>query len=412
MTADNNPKETPEEAVEILESDTETANESVSDDVPDAEPITIDAPAEPDAPDETPPPADDIAVTPPPPAAPRRRGGFFGPLLGGVLAAVIGFAGAQYLGPLNLPFVRDTTSALSEQLAAQDTRLAEMAQQLSALSNAPGDDSASAASVDALASAMQKANDRITAQLTGISSATSDVSSAVEALSARVSTLEKRPVAETPDLSGAVTAYEDELARLRTQVQALQNDAESATIAFAQQADQAAERVAAANANAAKLESRAGLMQIRAAIDSGAPFTDAVAAVTTVDVPKPLLNQAENGVPTRQALIDGFAAPAREALAASRRALAEGNAADRFGAFLQTQVGVRSTVPRDGDGPDAVLSRAEAALRSGDLTTALDEVATLPPEGQEAMKPWQQLVIKRRNALNAVKTLGDALAQN
>ncbi|WP_152544474.1 COG4223 family protein [Actibacterium mucosum] len=417
MTADTNPKENPEETPEILDSEAETGVESAEADGRAEGAVEVDE-SEPQEPAQDRDDADvteDAAPTEPvataEPVAPRRRGGFLGTVLGGVLAAGIGFAGAQYLGPLNLSG-GDADNGLAEKLAAQDTRLAEMTQQLAALSAAPGDNEVSSAALDALATQLQEVNQDVSAQLKDITSATTNMAVALDGLEGRVSALEKRPVAETADLSGAVTAYENELARLRNQVQAMQNEAESSAIAFSQQADQAAARVKAANANAAKLESRAGLMQIRAAMDSGAPFADAVAAITIVDVPKPLQNLAAKGVPTMPELVEAFADPAREALAESRRVLAGGNAANRFGAFLQTQVGVRSTVPREGDSPDAILSRAEGAVRAGDLSLALTELKALPQEGQDAMQPWKRLVNQRRNALNAVTALGDALAQN
>ena len=52
-----------------------------------------------------------------------------------------------------------------------------------------------------------------------------------------------------------------------------------------------------------------------------------------------------------------------------------------LGAFLQNQLGGRSVVPREGDDPDAVLSRVGAAVEAGDLSTALTEIESLP-EGE------------------------------
>jgi hypothetical protein len=55
---------------------------------------------------------------------------------------------------------------------------------------------------------------------------------------------------------------------------------------------------------------------------------------------------------------------------------------------LWNQLSLRSTAPRAGDDPDAVLSRAEAALAAGRLGEALAEVASLPAPVQSAMAGW------------------------
>ena len=83
-----------------------------------------------------------------------------------------------------------------------------------------------------------------------------------------------------------------------------------------------------------------------------------------------------------------------------------------FQAFLRTQVGARSLEAREGDDPDAVLSRAEAALARGDIAAALDEIATLPAVGQDAMADWVALAETRRTALAAAADLAAQLQQN
>ncbi|MGB8622217.1 MAG: hypothetical protein WCD16_05310, partial [Paracoccaceae bacterium] len=85
---------------------------------------------------------------------------------------------------------------------------------------------------------------------------------------------------------------------------------------------------------------------------------------------------------------------------------------DRIGAFLRTQFGARSLTPREGNDPDAILSRAEAALNAGELKDALDEIATLPEAGQQAMSGWVAKAQKRADALAAADTLASRLAPN
>ncbi|WP_408635231.1 COG4223 family protein, partial [Paracoccus binzhouensis] len=65
-----------------------------------------------------------------------------------------------------------------------------------------------------------------------------------------------------------------------------------------------------------------------------------------------------------------------------------GGALDSIGTFLRVQTGARSVEPRQGDDPDAILSRADAAVKAGDIKGALAEIGSLPQPGQDAMADW------------------------
>ena len=122
-------------------------------------------------------------------------------------------------------------------------------------------------------------------------------------------------------------------------------------------------------------------------------------------MPPALSGPAADGVPTLTELVDSYPEAARAALDASIRANVDGGAFDRFTAFLRVQTGARSLEPREGDDPDAILSRAEAAVRAGDLAQALTELAALPEDGQAAMAGWTQSARTRLDALEAAQGL-------
>ena len=88
------------------------------------------------------------------------------------------------------------------------------------------------------------------------------------------------------------------------------------------------------------------------------------------EIPAALAN-AGDGIPTLLTLQEGFAEPARAALDASIRADMGDGWANRLTSFLRSQSGARSLTPHEGADPDAVLSRAEAALCGGTLVFAL-----------------------------------------
>ena len=68
--------------------------------------------------------------------------------------------------------------------------------------------------------------------------------------------------------------------------------------------------------------------------------------------------------------------------------------------------------PKDGADPDAVLSRAEAALKEGRLNDALAEIETLPPEASAAMDGWVARARARRAAQDAAESLAQSLNSN
>ena len=100
---------------------------------------------------------------------------------------------------------------------------------------------------------------------------------------------------------------------------------------------------------------------------------------------------------------------ARAALDASIKQTVSDDPVSRIGAFLKTQSGMRSLEPKQGDDPDAVLSRAEAAVEAGDLATALTEVTKLPSDGQAAMATWVAAATTRLSVTQAATSLSQTL---
>ncbi|MEC9310797.1 MAG: hypothetical protein VYA97_03480, partial [Pseudomonadota bacterium] len=103
---------------------------------------------------------------------------------------------------------------------------------------------------------------------------------------------------------------------------------------------------------------------------------------------------------------------ARAALSASLRDLADGDANARISSFLKAQLGLRSLTPREGDDPDAVLSRAQATLDSGDVAAALSELDALPAAGQAEMADWRATAQARVDAVAAAGDLAQTLTTN
>ena len=231
---------------------------------------------------------------------------------------------------------------------------------------------------------------------------------AIGALQAEIASLTERLGAiESPDAS-RVEALETELAEASAAAQAALAAKEEEAAALSQ----ALAEAEAANADvAAKAAAATAMAALRTAVETGAPYDAALAAygeATGETPPEALAAAAETGVTPLAILERDFADAARDALDASVRATMGDGASDRVGAFLRSQLKLRSLTPREGDDPDAVLSRAEAALRDGGLAKTLEELAALPEAGQEAMSDWLALASARQAALDAAAALQPA----
>ncbi|MCJ8140787.1 COG4223 family protein [Falsirhodobacter halotolerans] len=291
-------------------------------------------------------------------------------MLGGIVAAVIGFGLARYI-PGGWP-IQDTS--------ALRTEIQRQAQEITSLRDR----------VDALTMPdLAPLEERLTA-LEGGQGRIDDLQAQIEELRNRAPTASAEI---PPDLQAAIDDTQRQLADARSEAERLRNEAESA---------------GRANIVAAALSRIAG------AVDGGMPFGSAVSDLRNAgkDVPSALSDVANSGVPTLAALEDSFPDAARAAIDASLKADGGAGWADRAGAFLRAQTGARSLTPREGNAPDAILSRAEAALRSGDLQGALREIGTLPLEGQSAMSDWRAKAEQRIAAQDALSGLASSGGAN
>jgi hypothetical protein len=188
-------------------------------------------------------------------------------------------------------------------------------------------------------------------------------------------------------------------------------EATSATIAEQARAAQAATAEVEARAAEAETQARIGgaLTSVRAALDAGEPFEAALADLRTAgaEVPDTLTQHAAEGVPTLAALRETFPDAARAALEAARD---QGLLEDGSGVlgFLRGQLSIRSVTPREGDDPDAVLSRAESAVSRGDLASALAQIDSLPEPVRAAMADWVAQARTRAEAEAALAGLAQA----
>lgn len=337
------------------------------------------------------------------PAAPapvRRRGGFFPTVLGGAVAAGLGFAAAGLMPGGWLAGGADDTAAV---IAANSARIEEVAQTLEALPvpEAPDLSGLEGGLAEARAT-VGELRGEIEALRLGLEGRVTDLGAELASFSDRLRRLEEQP--ERGDGSAArAAAAEAELSEFRGQLQSLIAEAERK---IADADARAAEIEQAAEQAAAEAEVEAKLAELRAAVESGAPFAELLSDLSAM--PEALAVDAAKGVPTLVSLQQEFPAAARAALAATQTVSTDASATERFTAFLRRQTNARSLTPQEGGSADAILSRAEAALDTGDLETALAELSALPEPSQRAMSDWLARAHARQAALAAVTEITTA----
>ncbi|WP_295133926.1 uroporphyrinogen-III synthase [uncultured Reyranella sp.] len=243
---------------------------------------------------------------------------------------------------------------------------------------------------------------------------------AIAELRRKIEALESRPAApptpgETATPAAAPSApspeHEKELATLRLELATMRNTVQTIdqTIAvqrdqtklLAEAVDKARGEASARNAGeqkamgAARASALIGIAaRLSAAVESGLPFVTDLALLTPLAQGDAKLDEstavlqkyAQTGVASRPALVAEFPAVAKAALA-------DDLADDSFGERLLGKVRALVSLRRvgndvEGDGTEAKLARAEAALEAGDLAKAVALVRTLPPQTARATAGW------------------------
>ncbi|WP_375258259.1 COG4223 family protein [Citreimonas sp.] len=332
----------------------------------------------------------------------KHRGGFVPMVLGGIVAAALGFAAAQYgegrlpfmPAPEPDPFIAETEARLTqqdEQVSGLDARLQETQAALDRID------------VDTVAGAVEA----LVPQVETLAQGQQSLTDRLDTLETRMTELEKQPMeqAVSPE---AIAAYERELASLRESLDAQRTEVEQSRAEIEAIAETARQSEQSAARQAQLAEQRATLAELTAALQSGQSYEEPLSELrdSGVTVPEPLAQVDEAGIPTPAQLAAEYPDAARDALRAARL---EEESGGGVGAFFRTQLGARSVTPQEGDDADAILSRAEAAVQRGNLEQALDEIATLPEAAQAEMADWVEMARVRLEALNAVSGLASEL---
>ncbi|WBU53532.1 COG4223 family protein [Paracoccus sp. SCSIO 75233] len=387
----------------------------------------------------------------PPPQQPGqttvvKKTGFWPTALGGVVAAALGAGAAYYALPkLSSPAGEQaqqidadalTTEAVTAATEAARAEIGTLREEtLAAATEAAttaGSEAGTAAAQQIIAD-MPEGADTTTGMQAALQAQADKIAALEAALADRPASAEQATnAAEEPqasaDLMAELNSLREQLSAQREEIAALTDrpqinpqdveqirqlaaGAESVKAEIDAVASQAQEQLAAvqseADAATQRAQAVASVAAIGAALERGGSPEEAVQQLEEagIDVPEPL---AVGDLPTLDQIQTEYDAASRAALRASlEETSGEGGAIGAVGTFLRMQTGARSVEPREGDDPDAVLSRAGAFVAKGELTIALDELSALPPAGQDAIADWKaraEAYIAAQTALNDVAT--------
>lgn len=359
-----------------------------SDDAPAEEPAEDSDPGVPEAEEPDVEPAEEPVISQAP-LVEVKKVGFVPLVLGGIVAAGIGFGASKFVFPDGWPGTGsdEAVETLTAQLQQHNKTLANLEKRLKAAENAPVAQPDLSPATDAIAK---------------VSGSVSSLETQLAALDARLMTLEKQP-AEGGANAAAVEAYEREVRALREAME--QQKAEVDALVSAAEEDKAS-----AEMTAQRAKIRSAVSRIQIALDTGAGFGDAVSDLQDAGVTVPaVLETAKSGVATMSQLSLEFPQSARVALAAARKE--EGTGGNVWN-FLRNQLGMRSLEPQEGSDADAILSRAEAAIAEGRLTDALAELQALPEQARVELTDWMAAATQRAEALTAAEALSAQVASN
>ncbi|MCT7377251.1 COG4223 family protein [Chelativorans salis] len=365
--------------------------------------------------------AQDEPVSEPAPAEPRSGGGGGRALAAGVAGGVIGLVLAsalQWANVLPVPGAPgDAPDAAVEGLRQEvETMRGEISQLRETASAGPSDETVE----QALAEPRQQIaelREMVSSLQESVSSGGAGETAGLDALDARLSDLESQlaSLSETAGQAGANGASAERLEALESALAA-----QEAASANAQQLDtlsgevQALSEQVASQDEGPRLALVVAASALRSAVERGEPFASELETYSALapDTPEldPLRQYADTGIPTHAELAEEAPGVASR-IAAVASAPPEGAGFfERLMASARSAITVRPVGEVEGETPQAIAARLEAAVIEGDYAQALAEYEALPPEAQEAANSFAER-LRARQAADGVleQALSDAL---
>lgn len=315
---------------------------------------------------------------------------------GAVLGTMLTYGAVNFVAlPDNRPVIADP----SARLAAQDAAIAEITARLAAAEAAS---TAASTSAKEAASATATELESLRQQVAAIPAPAAAVDLAP--LEAQVANLEASIVAIGAGASGAdatalaetISGLEAGIGELRAALEALTQRTSTAEQSIASlRGDVEATRSAVAAQTSMVGSSDIGpavrlpllVSGIESAFANGRPYSSELSGLTTLlpdlSVPDAIRSAADEGLPRPDAVATAFA-EAVPAILAGRTALASGDLTQDALEWAKGLLALRPVDETDGDLPEAIVSRLEAAVARRDFVAASALLGQLPEPMQAA----------------------------
>ncbi|MCF1505239.1 hypothetical protein L0F51_15920 [Afifella sp. H1R] len=308
-------------------------------------------------------------------------------------------------------------SAAGEPGALDDlrSRVASLEEQMSAAANS-GEDAPAGATTRAGTGASEEELQALSGRLDELSGRLGNLENAAPVdlgpLQQAVTTNQQMLTTLQQSVSGA--ANSNDLSKVRdsvTEVQSALQETQGTTEQTRAQLEELSQRVATLEGsieNATAIAPAVAAEAFADAVASGEPYETELKAVAGFAgegaVTETLSAHAAEGLPTREALAAEFHTYVPKILRAADAPAEDVGVMDRLLASARGLVEVRPAGPRQGDEPDAIVSRIEADLAAGRLSEAYAEWQSLPEDVRQPSADWAEKLKARADA--------DALAED
>ncbi|WP_034491540.1 COG4223 family protein [Afifella pfennigii] len=217
------------------------------------------------------------------------------------------------------------------------------------------------------------------------------LSTRLEDLAGRISAVEGAEPVDLSPLQDTIAANAASLTQLESALAGAATAAEVETLRTAiGEITERMREVQAASDRASALAPAVAAQALNTALESGRPYRSELdtAAAFGVQIPPPLEAFAEEGLPSRQALLADFRDLSGRLTEVARKPAPDASLVDRLTASARNLVEIRPAEPREGDDIIAITSRIAAALRAGAFAEALSEWQGLPEAARLASAEW------------------------
>ena len=343
----------------------------------------------------------------------KEKSPIFPMLMGGIITSTIGFGAAYYLFTSNIMTnwitINDVQSELSVNITENKNSISlntktnvDQSTKLQSIIAKLETHSAQFEALNGSLTSMvnlSKTVDDLKVRIENIEMLTADISQ-------RLAEIEKRPVTATLS-SEVIATYNSEVTKLIETMVAQREEVETLL-------GEATAKKAQASEMARRTQANLTFNTIQTLFKTGESFAielDEFSKLTDAQIPAALQKIAGEGVQRLEKLTHTFPEVARAAIAAERSGDSYDGTIHSLVGFLKSQLQARSVTPKEGRDADAILSRAEAALREGKLDKAVEELQALQSPAKEAMAEWQAKAQQRLNLVHALNSLS-AVVEN